>query len=482
MRGRERRSRVRIPSTAPKKGGAGKKNSRPASAQKFSAAAIIFHNMNQEISNLTRISKRNVWLWAFYDFANSLAFVNVSFYFALWLVSDKGASDIWISIPVALSTIALFFTLPAFGRISDRIRRRMPFLRAFTLITALFLFLLGLLAINITSLTFATLISLGIIYFLFQYFYQASLGFYSAFLQDLAVNKTREEISGLGIAAGQIGNVVGLLLLFPLAQGKLSLFGAAGKPVVFLAAALLFLIFSLPVLIFLKDKPRQVGKDNGKISIGKSFSETLKDLRRIRQYPGVFVYLVTYYLFADAVLTLNLFASLYLEKVGGLTDKHKITAFVAGLLLAMIGALVSGKIAKLLKSTKKAIAIFIALLAGSFVALALAFNLPSFLGFAALNGFSWGALFALSRAFYSQLVPSDKQGEFFGIYVLFERLASILGPLVWSGTILALVAFDEATRYRFAMFALAILVAISFFVLRFVKEPSKPIPANSQPI
>lgn len=433
--------------------------------------------MNREIPNLTQIPKRNVWLWAFYDFANSLAFVNVSFYFALWFVQDHKISDIWVSVPVALSTIILLFTLPAFGALSDRLRRRMPFLIIFTLLAIASLFFLGLVAIKSPSFGSSVLFLIVALYFLFQYFYQASLAFYNSFVHDFAIGRTKEKLSGLGMAAGQLGNIIGLLLIFPIAQGKIELFGAAGREGTFLIASLLFFIFSLPVLIFLKDR-KQVSTARQAANFGKSFRETLQDLRRIKQYPGVLAYLITYYLFADAILTLQLFVSLYLEKVGGLADKQKIIASIAGLLFAVIGALLSHRIARFLKGTRSTIAIFIGLWAIFIAIFALAANQTLFMAMVVLNGFAFGVLFALSRAFYSRIVPPERQGEFFGIYVLFERFASFLGPLVWSGTILVFTSLGEATKYRFAMFSLAILVAISFFVFRFVKEPNQSISAN----
>ena len=271
--------------------------------------------------------KKRIWLWSLYDFANSLAFINVSFYFVLWFVSDLKGSSIWVSIPVALSTIVLFFTLPALGAFSDKIRRRMPFLIVFSLCAIVSLFLLGFLAVKTNALSQPVLIGIVILYFLFQYFYQAALAFYNPFIDDLSVGKTKEFISGIGMAAGQVGNIIGLLLVFPIAQGKFSFLGLSGRSSTFLVGAILFLIFSLPVFIFLKDRSSKTEVGFEKQKLGKSFKETLKDLKNIRQYPGVLSYLISYYLFSDAILTLQLFASLYLEKVGGLADKQKTIAF-----------------------------------------------------------------------------------------------------------------------------------------------------------
>jgi MFS-type transporter involved in bile tolerance (Atg22 family) len=73
---------------------------------------------------MNRFNRRNVFLWSLYDFANSLAFANVSFYFALWFVSDRGWSDLFVTVATALSTVVLLLTIPILGRFSDGARHR----------------------------------------------------------------------------------------------------------------------------------------------------------------------------------------------------------------------------------------------------------------------------------------------------------------------------------------------------------------------
>lgn len=410
--------------------------------------------------------KKDVWLWAFYDFANSLGFINLSFYFTLWFVADKRAPETWISIAVALATILMLFTTPIFGRMSDRVRKRMPFLISFTLISILSYLFLGWIAIK-SDFNHSTALIVITLYFLFNYFYQSSLTFYHSLIQNFTEKKSAESISGFGYGFGQLGNIIGLLLIFPIAQGSFSLFGAAGREATFLGAAILFLIFSLPVLFLLKDKKPL--EETTSPSTHKSLKETWRDIRKIRQYPGVFPYLVAYYFFADAILTLQLFGTFYLEVVGGLNDKQKIIAGLVGLLFGVIGAFLSSKIAKAVGNTRKTIAAFILMWSVFIALLAVVNTITLFMIIAMLNGFAFGGLFALSRAYYSTIVPKDKQAEFFSIYVLFEKAASILGPLVWGLTVVLFSSYG-ALRYRFAMLSLAILVAISFIIFKFTKE------------
>jgi len=133
----------------------------------------------------------------------------------------------------------------------------------------------------------------------------------------------------------------------------------------------------------------------------------------------------------------------------------------------------SARIAKSLKSTRKCITLLTLLMAAVLFALSLASGSSLVMGISLLNGFFFGTLFALSRAYFSELIPADRQGQFFSVYVLFERFASILGPLVWSGTVLLSTTLGAEMQYRLAMGSLSILVLISFIILAVSKDPKQ---------
>ena len=413
------------------------------------------------------IRRRNIWLWAFYDFANSIAFVNVSFHFALWFIAQQHASDAWMSVSVAATTVAMLIVLPVLGRMSDDRGRRLPFLAVCTMMSILALLGLGVVAAIAPTFTLPVTIFVFVLYSLFNLFYMSCFAFYDALLRSLTTGTgSLEKISGFGGALGQIGNVAGLLLVMPISKGTMSFFGIGGKGGVFLAAGVLFFLSSLPVFLFFREQPVEGRSDK----IGKTLRETIKDLRHIRRYPGVLPYLITYALFADALLTLTLFASFYLQAVGHMDDAAKTMTFMFAIVAGIVGALAGPLIVRICGSRKRGvtacIAFWFVVLAGfGFARTPLLFTI-----LVALNGFGFGALFALSRAFYSAIVPAEKQAEMFSLYALFERTASAFGPLIWSTTAFIFASYGD-DKYRFSVFALAILVLISLFTFQYVKEP-----------
>ncbi len=414
---------------------------------------------------------RDLWLWAFYDFADSLGFVGLTFYFGLWFVADLGGSDLWMSGAVAASTVALLFTLPFLGHASDRMHRRIPFLTAMALLSIASLIGLGLVGGSVEVLTPGAAMIIILFYFFFQYFNQASFAFYNAFLRDLANDKRSvESVSGFGTGLGQIGNLVRLVIFFSISRGTFSLWGISGKPVVFIVAGLLFLVFSVPVFLFLREQ-RQRPETAATGHVATNLRETINSFRTIRRHKGVLPYLITYYLFADAVLTLSLFVTLYLQAVGNFGDGQTNVVLLIAALFTMIGAYTSPLFVRLFKGRKNAITVFISLWTIFIISLAVANSPVVFAIVAVLNGFAYGVLFSLSRAFYAVLVPAEKQAELFSVYVLFERAASIIGPLVWSGAALLFSSYGD-DRYRFSMLALALIVVASLISFRWVPEPA----------
>ncbi len=399
----------------------------------------------------------SAWQWGLYDFANSLANVAVSFYFALWFVENFRGSEGSIGIAVAVVTVLLLLTLPQIGAHADNRGSHASLLTHLTFGSVIALSLLGIVTLVVSESSLgATLVVLGL-YGLFQYIYQSSVSIYTSLLRFVSKAGSNEEvrISGIGNAMGQLGNVVGVLIALPIA----SMFG---RPAAFLSGAALFFLCSIPALKWI----RRLNTTHATPPAPVTLIGAWQDIHRA---PNVLNYLIGYYLFSDAVLTLQLFLTLYLTVVAQLSDSAKTMLMAGGLCAAVTGAMLAKYIAKKIP-VKKAIEISILLWAMLLVAFAVVTHSALFIIITLLNGFAFGVLFSLSQAYYSTLVPLEHQARYFGIYTVFERASSLLGPLLWSAVIIAFADFG-AWRYRFAVLSLAFLVFISLAFIRRVKDP-----------
>jgi len=63
---------------------------------------------------------RERWSWALYDFANTIFSMNVvTLYFAVWLVTERGATNTAYSVATSLSSVAVLLLAPWIGAVSD---------------------------------------------------------------------------------------------------------------------------------------------------------------------------------------------------------------------------------------------------------------------------------------------------------------------------------------------------------------------------
>ena len=87
-----------------------------------------------------------------------------------------------------------------------------------------------------------------------------------------------------------------------------------------------------------------------------------------------------------------------------------------------------------------------------------------------LLGVLFASSFAICRSFYSTIIPAAERAEYFSVYVIFERIGAVIGPLIWSLTVSSFMFLGESTAYRIAMACTAIITSISIFALEKVRK------------
>lgn len=395
-------------------------------------------------------------LWYSYDFANSFASSVLIFYYPLML-AEKGANNVWIGVSASVATGVLLFALPYLGVWSDRSGRKMYLVRIASILMVLSLFTIAFIIQRVDSLSILTLSILSALYVLFMVCFQGSFTFYSAMLREITSPENSAKVSGFGISFGQLGNVVSLSIIGPVIGSSLVIVGLSGKPLALVLGGLFFTLISIPFL-------RQ--KDTYNRVIDTTF-RYLEFFSKIFSSKRILLFIVGYALLSDAILTFQVYLSLYIKNVFGFSDKLITYASVTGLVFAIIGGLVASKLAIRLKDKERTLSFSALLYAFCFFLLAFIPNVPFLVFLAlALSGLSYGLVFSLARAVYSEISPKDEQAEFFGIYTVFERAASIVGPLLWLVIFFLLKHFGENIQYRGSVSFLVIICLFGFYYLR----------------
>jgi UMF1 family MFS transporter len=372
---------------------------------------------------------------------------------------------------VTLATVISAFILPIVGAVADRVQSKKTLMARLAwsgaAVAALMFFVTG------------TNWQLGAgLLVVANLFYAASIVVYDAILVEVAEPDERDRISSQGWAFGYLGG--GLLLAVNLAIVTVKPFGLSTEMAVrisLLSAAIWWAYFTLIPYRGIKDRePRVIPPEEGVTLMQRSFGQLFRTLRELKNYPQTLLFLVAYLFYNDGIQTVIYSASVYGDKQLGFGTSILIATILIVQFVAFGGALIFGRVAARIGSHRTILG---GLVVWIFV-VCFGFFLPEkqivpFLMLAVAIGLVLGGTQALSRSFFSNLIPRGREAEYFSLYQACERGTSWLGTLVFG------VVHQLTDSYRPAILAL-----IAFFVigglLLWKLDPKKGIiEAGNQP-
>ena len=403
-------------------------------------------------------TKRNIFLWVSYDFANSLVSIVFFLYFAQWIVIDRGIADIYFNLTFTISALFLLFTAPITGFLLDKYFRRITGLRYATIATSLLYGTCALFAISGMGVPALIFFTLGL------YMYLLTFTFYTPLINDISRQEKRGKVSGMGIAANYLGQFTGLLIVLPFSNGSISLFDSAARAETLLPAVIAFTLLALPMLIWFKEPE----KEKNPFQLKSEWKNLVSETKRLFLFPGIALFLLAYFLFNDAILTASNNFPIFLEQVWGVSDTIKTYILLGILVTSGIGGLVSGMIAD--RFGHKRTLVFI-ISGWIFILPLIGFinNFTLFIIATTIMGFWFGSNWAVSRSVMSYLAPPQGHNLAFAYFGLVERASSFVGPIVWGLVVTSLVSIGS-DRYRFAVLAVTIFIVLGLVVLIKVKS------------
>jgi UMF1 family MFS transporter len=427
------------------------------------------------------IPTRAVAAWVLYDLANTIFSMGVaSTFFAAYVRDAVGAAraDGVLSLVNTISMTIILVVSPMLGAMTDRARRRMPFLVWSTIGCCVMTALIARGPFALSAACFA----------IANVLYQAGLQFYDALLPDVSTEENRGRISGIGVGIGYMGSFVAIGLGFVIAD----------KPTIFAVIAVLFLVFAVPCFFLVHERgnpnPRPVLSLK---AIAASTSHTIATLRSSAQYPGLLRFLIGRVFYTDAVNTVIVFMFLYvvnasvaagLDKKAGEGVALNVMAIAIG--FAVVGGVVWGRIVDRIgpkRTLNQVLALWVAtfLLAAS-VGLIQLPPLALYL-VAIMAGIAMGGTWAADRPYMLRLTPPDRIGEFYGLYGMVGRFSAVTGPILW-WIVVAIVqraGGTPLTGQAMAIITLLGMVIASYVILkpvndRHVAAPSPPPRASPE--
>ena len=204
-------------------------------------------------------------------------------------------------------------------------------------------------------------------------------------------------------------------------------------------------------------------KDNILILTIRSIRNLNKTFAHIYKDKNLFIFIAAYWLYIDAVYTVMTMAVDFGISIG-FEAKDLISALLITQFIGFPCAWAFGYLAKKYGSRKL---ILICLFAYG-VAVFFASQMTQawhFYVLAALIGMVQGGVQSLSRSLFARMIPENQAGEYFGLFNLIGKFASIFGPLVVAAG--AWITKDS----RQSMLGLLVLFILGAYLLWKVKEP-----------
>ena len=404
--------------------------------------------------------------WYFYDWANSAFATTVAgVLFAPYLVAVAGDAAVGDRVDVLglalnpkalpgfitfVSTILFALALPVLGAIADRTAYKKHLMAGFAWV--------GAAAAACLFFMTADNWQLGMVLFIVANFcFGASTVFNDAILTLIATPEERDGVSSRGWAMGYAGGGLLLALNFAVvtAHETFGLSEGMAVRVSLLSAALWWAGFTIiPYLGIRNRPPTDVVPSEGGVVRG-SFAQLRDTFRELRDYPVALTFLVAYLFFNDGIQTVIGQASVYGTEELGFELGTMLGIYLLVQFVAVGGALLFGRLAAR-RGAKQVILVGLGIWSAIVTAALVlpAGRLVPLVLLAVAIGIVLGGTQALARSYFSLLIPSGKEGEFFSLYHVMDRGTSWIGALVFA------LVVQLTDSYRPAIFAL-----IFFFVV-----------------
>ncbi|MBT9569248.1 MAG: MFS transporter [Thiobacillus sp.] len=394
-----------------------------------------------------------------FDFANSgYTTVVITAVFSAYFVSVVAGNAPWATfawtLALSVSYALVMLTAPLIGAYADAHARKKQLL-----------WLTALGCVGATALLYfaapgALVLAIGALV-ISNYFFGTGENLIAAFLPELARPRALGRISGWGWALGYVGGLVslGASLAYITRADQAGQDAAEFVPGAMLITAAIFALASLPTLLMLRERATPQPERTAR-NAWSQMRHTLGHLRHLPDLKRFLVCTVLYQAGIQAVITL---AAIYANQAFHFTTQQTIVLVLLVNITAAIGAFVFGHVQDRIGHVR-AIAVT---LVGWIVMVLLAWAAPDERMFwiaANLAGLCMGASQSAGRAMVGLLAPPAQQAEFFGLWGLAVKLASIIGPLTYGVT-----SWLTQGNHRQALLVTGIYFVAGLWTLRHVQ-------------
>ena len=401
---------------------------------------------------LTSLEKK----WVLYDVGNSAFTMMVSTIFPIYfnsLAESAGISDVnylaYWGYATSICTLIVAILGPTLGAVADTKNFKKIIFSISMGVGVFGCILLGFLSSWLWFLGVFVLAKTG---------YSASLIFYDAMLTDVTEPERMDSVSSHGYAWGYIGSCIPFVACLGVVLGAdtLGIGTQTAMILAFIITALWWLCSSVPLLRSYRQK--YFSESDGHV-VRNSFKRLGRTFMELAKQKHILVFLLAFFFYIDGVYTVIDMATAYGEALG-LDSTGLLLALLVTQIVAFPCVLIFGRIIKKVKPET----IITVCIAAYFCIAVYAYWLDTQFDFwllAVLVGMFQGTIQALSRSYFAKIIPAEKSGEFFGIYDICGKGASVLGT--------ALVSFlaQVTGSINIGVSALSVMFLIGLVLFRY---------------
>ena len=393
---------------------------------------------------------REVWAWSMYDFANSgYTTVVITAVFSAFFVSSIAGNQPWATLAwtaaLSVSYALILVTAPLIGAWADAHAAKKRLLLLSTVGCVVFTALLFFASPGAVGFSLLLIV-------ISNYFFGTGENLIAAFLPELADSRAMGRVSGWGWSFGYLGGLaaLGLCLAYILSSGKPA---THTVPLTMLITAAFFAFAATPTFLFLRERAvPQPRMEDPWLRV----KETLQHSREFRDLRRFLLCVLFYQAGITAVVSL---AAIYAEQAMKFTMQQTIVLILVVNVTAALGAFGFGYLQDAIGHVR-AVALT---LVGWIVMVLIAGLTTTAEGFwlaANLAGLCMGSAQAAGRAIVGYLAPPTRLAEFFGLWGLAMKAASIFGPLTYGA-----VTWAFAGDHRLAIFATGLYFVLGLLSL-----------------
>ena len=420
------------------------------------------------MKRLEKGERRAVLSWGFYDWANSAFSTTIMagffpvFFKHFW---SQGFSAVEttakLATTVSVSSFLIALVSPTIGAVADHKGQKKGFLILFMMIGVF-----G--SAALAYIPAGEWFTAAIVYCVGMMAFNISCVFYDALLPVVARKENLDYASSLGYSLGYLGGGI-LFALNVVMYLKPDMFGftsgASAVQFSFLSVAVWWFVFSLPLMLFVKEPPLLTTKKESWATLTKTALLAIKEtFIEIRKDKNLFTFMLAFWLYIDGVYTLITMAVDY-----GISLNFESKDLIAALLITQFvgfpATYVYGIISKKWGCRKPILSCIVVY--GLTVVLASQMKTPlHFYMLAGVIGLVQGGVQSLSRSLFAKMISVEKSGEYFGFMNLIGKFASVLGPAIVALTVIVV------RKSEYGLMGLLILFVAGGYLLMKVKEPA----------